>query len=46
VAAPAAATPELSDRPRRRTFTVQDKLQILVEIDQAVRIGNQGWTYS
>jgi transposase len=35
VAAPAAATPELSDRPRRRTFTVQDKLQILAEIDQA-----------
>jgi transposase-like protein len=30
-----AATPELSDRPRRRTFTVQDKLRILTEIDQA-----------
>ena len=35
VAAPAAPTPELSDRPRRRTFTVQDKLRILTEIDQA-----------
>jgi transposase len=35
VAAPAAATPELSDRPRRRTFTVQDKLRILAEIDRA-----------
>ena len=41
VAAPAAATPELSDRPRRRTFTVQDKLQILAEIDQA-RAGSTG----
>src|ERR1700730_290558 len=35
VAAPAAATPELSDRPRRRTFTVQDKLRVLAEIDRA-----------
>jgi transposase len=35
VAAPAAATPELSDRPRRRTFTAQDKLRILAEIDRA-----------
>jgi transposase-like protein len=25
----------LSDRPRRRTFTVQDKLRILAETDQA-----------
>ena len=32
---PAAATPELSDRPRRRTFTVQDKLRVLAEIDRA-----------
>jgi hypothetical protein len=29
VPAPAAAAPELSDRPRRRTFTVQDKLRVL-----------------
>jgi hypothetical protein len=35
VAAPAAANPELSDRPRRRTFTGQDKLRILAEIDHA-----------
>ena len=35
VAAPAAAAPELSDRPRRRTFTGQDKLRILAEIDRA-----------
>jgi transposase len=34
VAAPAAAAPELSDRPRRRTFTGQDKLRILAEIDR------------
>src|SRR3981189_2212927 len=33
--APAAAAPELSDRPRRRTFTVQDKLRVLTEIDRA-----------
>jgi transposase-like protein len=35
MAAPAAAAPELSDRPRRRTFTGQDKLRILAEIDHA-----------
>jgi transposase len=36
VSAPAAAAaPELSDRPRRRTFTVQDKLRVLAEIDRA-----------
>src|SRR6202030_1680621 len=35
VAAPAAATPELPDPPRRRTFTGQDKLSILAEIDRA-----------
>ena len=35
VAAPAAAAPELSDRPRRRTFTGQEKLRILAEIDRA-----------
>jgi transposase len=35
VAAPAAAAPELLDRPRRRTFTGQDKLRILAEIDRA-----------
>src|SRR5450759_3472154 len=36
VSAPAAAAAaELSDRPRRRTFTGQDKLRILAEIDHA-----------
>jgi transposase len=35
VPAPAAAAPELPDRPRRRTFTAQDKLKILAEIDRA-----------
>ena len=35
VAAPASASPELSDRPRRRTFTAQDKLRILAETDRA-----------
>jgi transposase len=33
--APAAAAPKLSDRPPRRTFTGQDKLRILAEIDHA-----------
>ena len=31
VSALAAASPELLDRPRRRTFTAQDKLRILGE---------------
>jgi transposase len=35
VPASAAAAPELSDRPRRRTFTVGDKLRVLAEIDRA-----------
>src|SRR5450755_367835 len=35
VAAPASAPPELSDRPRRRTFTAKDKLRILADIDRA-----------
>src|SRR5271165_4745846 len=35
VAAPASASPELSDRPRRRTFTAQDKLRILADVDRA-----------
>jgi len=42
VAAPAAASPELSDRPRRRTFTVQDKLRILAETDRAAETGGIG----
>src|ERR1035441_43025 len=35
VPAPAAASPELLDRPRRRTFTAKDKLRILGEVDRA-----------
>ena len=35
VAAPASASPELSNRPRRRTFTAKDKLRILADIDRA-----------
>ncbi len=39
VPGPAAASSELSDRPRRRTFTVQDKLRILAETDRAAGSG-------
>jgi len=35
VSAPAAASPELVDRPRRRTFKAEDKLRILAEVDRA-----------
>jgi transposase-like protein len=42
VPAPAAASPELSDRPRRRTFTAQDKLRILAETDRAAETGGIG----
>lgn len=35
VSAPAAASPELLDRPRRRNFTASDKLRILDELDRA-----------
>jgi transposase len=40
--APAAPSPELSDRPRRRTFTAQNKLRILAEIDSAADTGGIG----
>src|ERR1700710_666654 len=39
VSAPSAASPELEDRPRRRTFTAADKLRILREVD---RVGPGG----
>ena len=39
VAAPAAASPELPDRPRRRIFTAADKLRILAETDRAADTG-------
>jgi transposase-like protein len=42
VAVPASASPELSDRPRRRTFTAQDKLRILAETDRAADTGGIG----
>jgi transposase len=42
VPAPAAASPELSDRPRRRTFTAQEKLRILGETDRAADTGGVG----
>ena len=38
VSAPAAASPELSVRPRRRKFTAKEKLRILGEIDRAAGI--------
>jgi len=44
VAAPASASPELSDRPRRRTFTARDKLRILAATDRAAETGGIGAT--
>ena len=38
VSAPAVASPELVQRPRRRTFTAKDKLRILSEADRAAGI--------
>src|ERR1700683_5769335 len=42
MARPASPSPELSDRPRRRTFTAQDKLRILAETDRATATGGIG----
>lgn len=42
VAAPASVSPELSDRPRRRTFTAGDKLRILAATDRAAETGGIG----
>ena len=39
VPAPAATNPELSDRPKRRTFTAGEKLRILGETDRAADTG-------
>ncbi len=39
VAAPAAVPPELSARPKRRTFTAAEKLRILAETDRAADTG-------
>jgi transposase-like protein len=35
VPAPSAASPEVGDRPRRRTFTAAEKLRILRQVDEA-----------
>jgi transposase len=37
-----AAAPEMSDRPRRRTFTAQTKLRVLAETDSAADVGGIG----
>jgi transposase len=42
VVAPASVSPELSGRPRRRTFTARDKLRILAATDQAAETGGIG----
>lgn len=42
VPGPVAASPELTDQPRRRSFTAQDKLRILAEIDRAAGTGGIG----
>jgi transposase-like protein len=42
VAAPVAASPELADRPRRRTFGARDKLRILAATDGAAAHGGIG----
>jgi hypothetical protein len=42
VAPPVAVNPELSDRPRRRTFSAQEKLRILGEADRATEPGAIG----
>ena len=39
---PSQPTPEISDRPRRRTFTAPEKLRILKEADQAAGTGEIG----
>jgi len=38
VSAPAAASPELVERPRRRNFTAKDKLRILGEVERAAGV--------
>src|SRR5277367_4608228 len=42
VVAPASVSPELSGRPRRRTFTASDKLRILAATDLAAETGGIG----
>ena len=40
--APVSTSPELSARPRRRTFTAKDKLCILADVDRAAGTGATG----
>jgi len=42
VVMPSTPSPELSDRPRRRTFSAKDKLRILTETDRAADTGGIG----
>jgi transposase len=42
VAAPASVSPELSNGPRRRTFTAADKQRILAATDRAAETGGIG----
>jgi transposase len=42
VAAPVSTSPELPARPRRRTFTANDKLRILADIGRATGTGATG----
>jgi len=44
VTAPAATNPKLSDRPRRRTFSLEEKLRIPTETDRATGRGEIGAT--
>jgi len=39
---PIPAAAEMSDQPRRRTFTAQTKLRVLAEIDGATDVGGIG----
>ncbi len=39
---PVTSSPELTARPRRRSFTAQDKLRILAETDRAAQSGEIG----
>ena len=42
VSPPVTSSPELTARPRRRSFTAQDKLRILAETDRAAQTGEIG----
>ncbi len=42
VPSPVTSSPELTARPRRRSFTAEDKLRILAETDRAAQTGEIG----